>query len=345
MKLVTITLNNPPTVGQNYTYKLKVTKYDNTTAYIHYGKFFASAGQYTVTLDLEEILWNNRYKAVQTFTPVLSVAHNQYELPQFTNPAILSDYWYNTVQVVDTEDTPRFTSNAVKFFFVPSQMPGYGGFSLPASGPYVPVMDSALTPHIPSNPPAGFNWSLMFYCVTSGSVKVKKDSSSSVSTVNGNTGIAYATGLSGATSRYLVSVDNGNTYNTMTIVDSCNRPYYLMWQANNGGLQCQGFMDTSDFSIKYNANTRVDMHNCTWTNSTTETATWKLKSTNLSDAEFRAYGEMFNSPYLVLLDMVNGRLHYCTVKSTDYKEKHRTRVDRKPKFVEIEVSASEKIRN
>lgn len=342
MRLVEITLNTPPVTGQNYTYKLKVTKYNGNVAYIHYGKFYASAGQATVTLDLADVLWNYRYKGEQTFTPVVSVANNNYEMPTLPTATILSDLWYNKVQVVDTENTPRFSSPQYTFFFLPEQMAGYGGITLPLNYAYVPVLEDTIIPHIPNNPPAGFKWSVMFYPTGNVNVKVWKDATQ-LWNVTTNNAVPYVMPLSGATGGYTLSV-NGDKQQTIAVVDQCNKPYYLVWQANNGALQCQGFLPTTELSIKYSTNTRVDIHNFTWQVSSNETATWKLKSNNLNDAEYSAFGEMFNSPYLVLLDTANGRMHYCTIASNTYKEKRRTRNNTKPFYFEVEVSACEHLK-
>lgn len=342
MKLVTINLNTAPTTGQNYTYRLRITKYDGGTVYIHYGKFFASANQRTVTLDLEDILWNYRYQAQQTFKPVVSTENQQYSMPYLGRAAVLSDYWYNTVQIVDTEATPRFTSDPCTFFFVPVQTAGYKGVELPANGVYVPVLDSVATPHIPSNPPAGFNWSVMVYGVQSATVKALKDGTQLSSTAV-SAGKAYAIPLTGAEGEY--KLQSGNTdLGTVAVVDQCNKPYYLIWLSNNGGMQCQGFLKSSEFSVKYDTHSRVDMHNHEWKVGSVETASWKLKSNTLSDAEYKAYGEMFNSPAVALLDMENGRLHYVNIKTSDYKEKRRTRNSTKPFFFEVEVTACEHLK-
>lgn len=342
MRLVEITLNTPPVTGQNYTYKLKVTKYNGNVAYIHYGKFYASAGQGTVTLDLADVLWNYRYKGEQTFTPVVSVANNNYEMPTLPTATILSDLWYNKVQVVDTENTPRFSSPQYTFFFLPEQMAGYGGITLPLNYAYVPVLEDTIIPHIPNNPPAGFKWSVMFYPTGNVNVKVWKDATQ-LWNVTTNNAVPYAMPLSGATGGYTLSV-NGDKQQTIAVVDQCNKPYYLVWQANNGALQCQGFTDTSKLKVKYDTKNRVDIHNFEWKVSATNTTTWSLKSQNLSNDELKAYYEMFNSPYLVLLDMKVNRMYYVNVASTSYEEKKTTRVDRKPKFFEVDVSACEHLR-
>lgn len=337
MQLIEINLNNTPTVPTTYTYKVKITRYTGGTSYIHYGKFFASAGQSKVVIDASDILWNYRYKGEQTLKPVLSTANNQYEMPIVNSPTLMTDYWYNRIQVEDTQAPARFTSSFYPFFFLPVQIAGYKGITLPVSGTYVPVTDSAIIPHIPHNAPSGFNWSFFFYTVSSGNVKIKKDSSSSTTTISTAANKSYVAALSGATQQYLVSTDGGTTYSKLAVVDQCNKPYYLIWMANNGGMQCQGFLPTSDFTVKYKANTRVDIHNYEWEVNKTDTANWKLKSNNLNDAEYKAYSEIFNSPYLILLDMENSRLHYCITKSTDYKEKRRTRNNTKPFYFEIEV--------
>ena len=341
MKLIEIVLKNAQWSPATYTYKLKI----NDTI-VHYGKFFVQARQTKVILDVEEILWNHRFKGQQMIAPVLSLTDNQFVMPEWELASdfnVLSDYWYDTVRVEDTEETPRFTSTPATFFFVPQNAPGYKGIVLPQSGAYVPVLDNGIVPHIPSNPPSGFRWSTMYYNVDAGSITVRKDGeTASASNPQGNT--AYVNRLDGASEKYEIKIGDGE-YRTITTIDQCNKPYYLIWLANNGAMQCQGFLKSTEFSVKYLVSSRMDVHNWSWQVASTETATWRLKSSHLNESEYQAYGEMFNSPYLVLLDMENSRLHYVTMKTTDYREKKRTRNDSKPFYFDVEVTASEHLRN
>lgn len=343
MKLITITLSSAPATTQNYNYKVEIQATDNSNNWntVHYGKFFAMAGQTTVTLDLDDILYDQRFTASQTLAPVLNVTHNQWEMPVLsTTWNNITDYWYNAVKVSSLDETPAFTTITKSFGFTPANE--LFGNSIATYGTsYNPVAGEPI-PHIPSNAPTGFHWGLNVYVSASTLLGIKKDTDQNYVTTTVTK--PQAVKLTPAANTKSFSLGIGSTYTTATIVDQCNKPYYLVWMNNTGGLQCQGFLRTTDFSINYETKKRTDMHNSQWKVNSLATGKWKMKSQNLTDAEFEAYGEIFNSPYVVLLDMVNNRLHYVTVSDTDYKEKKRTRTDTKPIFFEIEVESSDRLR-
>ena len=105
-------------------------------------------------------------------------------------------------------------------------------------------------------------------------------------------------------------------------------------------MQVQPFLKSSEVSVTYKNNTRVDMSNYEWLFNQQTRASWKLKSRNLSDADYKAYGELFASPFLILLDTENNKLHYVNIKSETYTQK-RNESNKKPIFFEIEVESSE----
>ena len=335
MKLINIHLNTTPTYPRTYKYKVEYELNGNWNL-AHTGKFFCEAGQSDVQLDLEDVLINYRYMGNECIKPVLSVNNNQYQMPTGTT-TVLSDCYYNQVRVVSMDTTSQFNTAIKTFFFIPVDMFGYS-FSMSA-GLNIPAISGGLLPRIPSNPPAGFYFSTMAfnnsaYTIT---VTVKRDNTV-VSTPNVYTYRGEYIPLSGATNAYYI--------NNIKVaqVDQCTSPYYLLWLTNNGGLQCQPFLKTSKFSINYTNKTAVDIRNAEWKISSTAEAKWNLKSKNLTDEEYRQYGELFNSPYLVLLDMENNNLHYVNVSKSTYEQKQRTRKDTKPIYFEIEVKSADKIR-
>lgn len=335
MKLINIHLYTTPSANRTYKYKVEYNL-NGTWNLAHTGKFFCEAGQSDVQLDLEDILINYRYMGNESIKPVLSVDNNQYQMP--TGAAtVLTDCYYNQVRVVSMDTTLQFSTVSKSFYFLPVDMFGYS-FSMPL-GLSIPAVSGGLLPRIPSNPPAGFYFSTMAfnnsaYTLT---VTVKRDSTT-VSTPNVYTYRGEYIPLSGATEAYYI--DNIK----VAQVDQCTSPYYLLWLTNNGGLQCQPFLKTSKFSVSYSNKTAVDIRNAEWKISSTAEAKWNLKSKNLTDEEYRIYGELFNSPYLVLLDMENNNLHYVNVSKSTYEQKQRTRKDTKPIYFEIEVKSADKIR-
>ena len=140
--------------------------------------------------------------------------------------------------------------------------------------------------------------------------------------------------FSGVTKQY--SLNN----KVVAQIDSCAKPYYLCWLTNSGAIQVQPFLKSSEVSVTYKNNTRVDMSNFEWLFNQQTRASWKLKSRNLSDVDYKAYGELFASPYLILLDMENNRLHYVNIVTETYSQK-KNEIGKKPIFFEIEVESSE----
>lgn len=338
MKLINITVASS---SDPRTLKYKVDLQDNSGTWntVHYGKFFVPANATTVTLDLDDLLINYRFKGKQSIEPILNVANSQYEMP-VSAAGYVTDYYYNQIRIVSLDSPVSFATVSKYFYFFPTQVFGYD-FSLPTNRLFIPSVAEGLVPHIPGNPPAGFNFSVMVFNThtTSTSIHtvVKKDNTT-ITTVAVGSSRAYYFPLSGATNAYYVNNKK------VAQIDQCNKPYYLIWLDNAGGLQCQGFLKTSEFGRKYDNKTRVDNKNVEWKVTSTATGNWKLKSSNLSNNEYRIYGELFNSPYLILLDMENNKLHYVNVSKSDYQEKQKNRTNAKPIFFEVELTSAEHLR-
>jgi len=336
MKLINIQLNTAPSVPTTYKYKVEL-QFNNNWIIVHTGKFFANTGESTVQLDLDDILVTNyQYVGKQSIEPVLNAANNQYQMPSSTAAAI-NECYYNQIRVTSL-DTPSAFATATKYFyFLPVQVFGYD-FSMSA-GLNIPVISEGLLPRIPSNPPTGFNFSTLLYNNSNVTISATaKRDNTAIGTYNVYVYRGEYIPLSGATDAYYINDTK------VASVDKCSKPYYLLWIDNKGGLQCQPFLKSSEFGRKYTNKTRIDLKNTEWKVSSTVVGNWKLKSENLNERDYRIYGEMFDSPYMVLLDMENSRLHYVNVTDTDYKEKVRTRNDHKPIFFEVNVTSSEKMR-
>lgn len=335
MKLIniTVTANTDPR-----TLKYKVELQDNSSNWttVHYGKFFVPANATTVTLDLDDLLINYRFRGKQSIEPVLNVTNNQYQMPS-SSAAVITDYYSNGVKISSLDSPSAFTAVTKYFWFIPVDVFGYN--LILDTGLNIPSVSEGLIPHVPSNPPSGFNFSVLLYNNSSNSVNVTyKRDSTTVGTFSVAGYKPYYRPLSGASNAYYINDTK------VGIVDQCNKPYYLLWLDNQGGLQCQGFLKTSEFGRKYDNKTRVDNKNVEWRVSSTTTGNWKLKSTNLTDDEYKIYGELFNSPYLCLLDMENSRIHYVNVSKSDYTEKKKTRTNKKPVYFELELNSAEHLR-
>ena len=316
------TLNIPPTSNlRTLVYNVKIKEYNNLWTTVFIGKVFVGANQSVVRIDLEDILWNHKFDGEKYFAPALNSEGNNYQMSSTSNT--LQNYWFNQVKLEIPEVNVSVTKN-VCFFnsnMFNNRLVDVTDGSVPLFMNYQPVA------HVPSNPPEGFQYRQI---VWNGSFTKGVDNRTSIVQRN-NLGVIT---FSGGTKQY--SLNN----RVIAIIDSCAKPYYLCWMTNSGAMQVQPFLKSSEVNINYKNNTRVDLSNFEWLFNQQTRASWKLKSKNLSDADYKAYGELFASPYLILLDTENNKLHYVNIKSETYNQK-RNEVGKKPIYFEIEVESSE----
>ena len=316
------TLNIPPTSNlRTLVYTVKIRGYNNLYNTIFTGKVFVGANQSLVRIDLEDILWNYKFDGENYFAPALNSEGNNYQMSSTLNT--LQNYWYNPVKLEIPEVNVSVIKN-VCFF-------NYNMFNnrlTDLANNTVPLfMNHQPTAHIPLNAPEGFQYRQL---VWNGSFVRGVDNRTSIIQRN-NLGVIT---FSGGQKSY--SLNN----KVIAIIDSCAKPYYLCWLTNSGAMQVQPFLKSSEVSVTYKNNTRVDNSNFEWLFNQQTRGSWKLKSKNLLDADYKAYGELFASPYLILLDMENNKLHYVNIVTETYSQK-RNEVGKKPIFFEIEVESCE----
>lgn len=302
-------------------YTVKIRGYNNLYTTIFTGKVYVMNGQTKVNIDLEDILWNYKFNGENYFAPMLNQTGDNYQMSNTLNT--LQNYWYNEVKIEIPETNSSVTKN-VCFFnknMFNNRLTDVANNTVPLFMNYQPVA------HVPSNPPEGFQYRQI---VWNGSFTKGVDNRTSIVQRN-NLGVIT---FSGGTKQYKLN------NKVIAQIDSCAKPYYLCWLTNSGAMQVQPFLKSSEVSVTYKNNTRVDMSNFEWLFNQQTRASWKLKSKNLSDADYKAYGELFASPYLILLDMENNRLHYVNIKSETYTQK-RNEIGKKPIFFEIEVESCE----
>lgn len=132
--------------------------------------------------------------------------------------------------------------------------------------------------------------------------------------------------------------DNG-VYKAIGHVDSCNAPIYLQWVDDDGAITSQKFTPRSEYSEAITVNTRVSSDDTTYTANQFVEGKWKLKSYNLTDAEFEYYMTMINSPYILLYDSEKQQVKY--VRITDKSITRKTMVNNKNKPVYMEINLQE----
>lgn len=316
------TLNIPSTQQpRTLVYTVKIRGYNNLWVTVFTGKVYVMNGQTKVNIDLEDILWNYKFSGENYFAPALNSEGDNYVMCNILNT--LQNYWLNTVKLEIPEVNVSVTKNVC--FFNKNMF--NNRLSSVTDGTVALFMNYQPTAHIPLNPPEGFSYRQIVW------------NGSFTKNIDGRTSVVQRTNLgviqfSGGQKTY------GINNKTIAVIDECAKPYYLCWLTNSGGMQVQPFLKSSEVSVTYKNNTKVDLSNFEWLFNQQTRASWKLKSKNLSDKDYKAYGELFASPYLILLDMENNKLHYVNIKSETYTQK-RNEVGKKPIFFEIEVESSE----
>ena len=288
---------------------------------IFVGKVFVFAKQSIVEIELEDILWNYRFKGKNYFAPEVNSTGDNFVMP--TAKEHLDEYWYNIVKVEIPQTNSILTKN-VCFFndkFFNNRLENVTDGCVPIMMNYQPIS------HIPMNAPDGFQYRQI---VWNGTFE-KNVADNMVEEQRKGLGVIM---FAGGKNTYGI---NGKI---IAKIDSCPAPYYLAYLTNSGAMQVQPFLKSSEVSITYDNNTRVDASNFEWSFNKSTRASWKLKSKNLSDKDYKSYGELFNSNYLILLDMENFRLHYVNIITETYTQK-RNEVSKKPIYFEIEVQSSE----
>lgn len=320
------TLNIAPTSNlRTLVYNVKIKEYNNLWSTVFIGKVFVGANQSLVKIDLEDILWNYKFDGENYFAPALNSAGDNYVMCNTSNT--LQNYWYNLVRVeFPTLTNTPYVEKYVKFF----KWNMFDREIDEVSNGTVALFMNTNQPvaHIPLNPPEGFFYRQLVY---NGSFTKNIDGRTSVVQRN-NLGVIT---FSGGTKTY------GINNKTIAIIDECPKPYYLVYMTNEGGLQCQPFLKSSEFSVEYENNTRIDMSDHEFNFNKLVKGRWKLKSRNLTDSEFKAMGDIFSSPYLALLDMENHRFHWVNVIKDTYTRKKNV-VGSKKIYFEIDVEAAEK---
>ena len=285
------------------------------------GKVFVFKNQSIVEIELEDVLWNYKFKGKNYFAPEVNSTGENYVMP--TAKENLDEYWYNVVKVAIPSigvETTKF----VNFFnsdMFNNRLDNVTDGCVPLFMNYQPVS------HIPANLPEGFQYRQIVY---NGTFVKNVDETSETKSFNGLGVLTFA----GGKSTYGI---NGKK---ICQIDSCPAPYYLAWMTNSGAMVVQPFLKSSEVSVNYKNNSLVDSSNFEWLFNQQTRASWKLKSKNLSDKDLKALGELFASPYLILLDMENFRLHYVNIVTETYNQK-RNENGKKPIFFEIEVESSE----
>lgn len=319
---ITIPSNQQP---RTLVYTVKIRGYNNLWTTVFTGKVYVMNGQTKVNVELEDILWNYKFDGKDYFAPALNQTGDNYVICNTSNS--INNYWLNLVRVeFPTLTNTPYVEKYVKFFKgnmfdreIDEVSNGTVALFMNTNQPVA---------HIPINPPEGFFYRQLVW------------NGSFTKNIDGRTSVVQRTNLgvipfSGGTKQY--SLNN----RVIAKIDECPKPYYLVYLTNEGGMQCQPFLKSSEFSVEYENNTRIDSSDHEWNFNKLVRGRWKLKSRNLTDLEYKAMGDIFSSPYLALLDMENQRFHWVNVIKDTYTRKKNV-VGSKKIYFEIDVEAAEK---
>lgn len=311
----------PTTEGRTLVYDTKIKSYGNLWTTIFTGKVYVLPNQSEVKIDLEDILWNYKFDGTDYFAPKLNTTGDDYEMCY--TYTTLDNFWYNEVMVEIPSLNVSTTKNVC---FFNSRMFDHP-IEIVSDNTAAILMDYQPIAHIPSTTPTGFYYRQLVW------------DGSFVKNVDGNTVIEQRNKLG------QITFTGGNKFyaigdKKIALIDPCPSPYYLCWMTNCGAMQVQPFTRYSEVEIDYNNNTRADMSNYRWGFNKTVQTKWKLKSKNLSDKDFKAFSQMFNSPYIILLDTVNGRMHFVNIDDETYNQKINKPKEKKI-FFEVTVSSCE----
>ena len=302
-------------------YNVSVQNNNGVFEQIFTGKVFVFANQSIIEIELEDVLWNYKFKGLNYFAPEVNSTGENYVMPIAKEN--LDEYWYNYVRVEIPQTNTIFTKY-VCFFndkMFNNRLSKVQKGVVPLHMNYQPVS------HIPMNAPEGFAYRQIVYNGTF----VKNVDDNKIEEQRKGLGVIT---FAGGKSTYGI---NGKK---ICQIDQCPAPYYLAWMTNSGAMQVQPFLKSSEVSVTYDNNTRVDASNFEYVFNQQTRAKWNLKSKNLSDKDYKAYGEIFSSPYLILLDIENSKLHYVNITTETYNQK-KNEPNKKPIYFEIEVQSSE----
>lgn len=284
--------------------------------FIYKGKAFALPNATYVDVNLEDLLLNYRYRGEGSIKPKVDVNENKYVMEGYNASSTLADMWV-TLKVYGSEFAD--ISKTVKLY------PDY-------------PKTIELVSHIPANMPIGVCNVYTVYSTTDAVGFILKDGQRNSVTIRKGFNIINL----GSEAHNFIFELNGNK-TQVTAVDECMKPYYLGWLNANGSIVYRGFTSRSEASVDFNTNMRTDTYNSDWKANQSSQNKYKLKSTNLTDDEYLAYGEMFKSPYVVLLDTKNGTMEYVTITDETFNIKTRKTNDKKPVYLEVNVESAEHI--
>lgn len=320
MNIFELTLNTAPTTNENVTYTISIQEYNSNWTTVYYGKVFVAENQTKVRIDIGDILWNHKFDGENYISPVVNSAGDNYVM--VNNTANLLNYWYNNVKV----EIPDYSASVTKYVNFYQYNMFCNHLDTPSTNTVAFFMNYQPICHLPKTLPSGFTFRQL---VWNGTFDKTIDGITTTESRSKLGSIEFT----GGSEYYAINGEKVAQF------DNCDKPYYLVWMTNSGAMQVQGFLKSSELSIDYNNNKRVDMSNYEWNFNYSVNGKWKLKSDNLSDKDYRAFGEMFSSPYLLLIDTTNGRLYYVNIKDTTYNEKHNTSGNKI--YFEINVESAE----
>lgn len=139
----------------------------------------------------------------------------------------------------------------------------------------------------------------------------------------------------------VVHVLDGDSGETISIIDICPRKYYLMWVDRAGGIQIQGFDGKSQYSETIDKEEIVQFKGYRKPSYYSVQPKWDITSGWIDEELYPIYESIYVSPYIILYDVENDESHRVILNDDTYTEK-KYKNEKKMLNITLNLEASKK---
>lgn len=335
------------TYGVEKLYLVRVSVSGNT---IFNGKIFVMPYQSQVTFDFTDIFANLMYNGAGILKPTFKTSNQTYAQPTSGTLNLTNTFGTNReivkltyTLVVMTEDGNTSVYNTTDSVYLRSNSINAARFNQQTWRFFDSDKPIAHFPTVIYSS-SDLRWGNTMTNPSTSTVRLYRQNGSTwnnavtwASVGQGENALStYLYGLRGHSGNDLYVQDN-TVYRPILHIDKCNAPYYLLWIDGDGALTAQRFTSRSEYTEKITVNTRVSSDDTTYTANQFSEGSWKLKSYNLTDAEYEYYMTMIASPYILLYDSAKDRCSYVRISDKNVARKTFTNNQKKPVYMEINL--------
>lgn len=312
---------------------------------IYTGKAFKIASQESIRIDLTDIFGDYQYKGYGIIKPEwVDGAYKQQQVNEVSlsaNPSVEKGLHYASARVDLMDGEIRVAQQPVAVYFHNIPFEGISDQTILNSnltyhfGSLIPRFPKLRTKNlryaqlVNSNANRQPVWTngtntMVSFLNTNGSRIIGRDLAIIVPMLN-NSNDMYSNGVK------------------IAHFDECvgEHDYYLMWLTDNGGMQCQRFRSSSTYTEESTRNMKLSTDDMNDVANSTIKGKWKLKSDNLTDAQYDEYMAITRSPYLLLYIPKMDRVVYVNVTDTSMEKKRFQTNNRKIPYFEVNVESRE----